>query len=112
MKIFLHSLIKSKRLHLDGWKMEFYLWFYDFLKEDIVKLFKEWKETGKFHGALNSTYISLIINMNYCDSFNKFWPISLWNLTYKFISKVITNIFKTLLPNIIFEENFGLLSNR
>ena len=46
------------------------------------------------------------------DSPDKFQPISLYNVIYKIISKVIVNCMKPLLPSLIFPEQYGFVEGR
>lgn len=47
--------------------------------------------------SLISTFIALIPKKVNSDSITNFWPISLCNVLYKFISKTITNRLKPLM---------------
>ena len=57
--------------------------------------------------GLNYTYIVLIPNKNTPSSFNEYHPISLCNVTYKIISKVVANRLKPLIPLLISPEQSG-----
>lgn len=58
---------------------------------------------------LNSTYITLVPKH---DSFNDFRPISLCNMIYKIITKIIINQLRPVLGKCISEEQFGFLPNK
>lgn len=49
---------------------------------------------GMVTGALNATFIALIPKCEKPSSFNEFRPISLCNVVYKVITKVICNKMK------------------
>lgn len=106
----LTSFKKGKSTDLDGILMKFYLGFYEMLKEDLVKVFHESKRLGKVIEELNSIFIALIPKIYNVASFEEFILISLCNMIYKVILKVITNM-KFLLKKIISEEKFGFLCN-
>ena len=56
----LHSFQKGKIPRPDGFTLEFFLGFYDKIKEDILEVVKEYQISGKVLGRFNSTFISLI----------------------------------------------------
>ena len=55
----LASFQKGKIPSPDGFTVEFFLGFYDLIKDDLLKVVKESQKSGKVLGALNSTFISL-----------------------------------------------------
>ena len=61
---------------------------------DIKKYVEESRSEERVYGALNATFISLISKKSNLDSFNDFSPISLCNLVYKIIAKIITKVIK------------------
>jgi hypothetical protein len=61
---------------------------------------------------MNSTFIALIPKKNDPITFEYFIPISLCNLIYKLVSKIIKNRMKQALSKAISEEQFGFLFNR
>ena len=65
--------------------------------KDILAIIELSILEGYVVGALNSTFITLISKWNKPYSFNDFTPISLCNLAYKIISKMIANRLKQFL---------------
>jgi hypothetical protein len=57
----LSSMQKGKRPRPDGLTVEFFLGFYDLLKEDLLKVVREFQRTRKVLGSFNSTFITLIL---------------------------------------------------
>ena len=56
----LHSFQKGKSPGPNGFTLEFFLGFYDKIKEDILEVVKESQKSGKVLGSVNSTFITLI----------------------------------------------------
>jgi hypothetical protein len=50
---------------------------------------------------LDATFLTLIPKEEKAEDPNKFKPISLCNVVYKIITKVIANIIKTIMPKLI-----------
>ena len=73
----------------DGWPVEFYLFFFDLLKNELLSAVDTTRVTGIIPASLNSTFIALIPKKDNPQNFAEFRPISLCNLLYKLISKVI-----------------------
>ena len=55
-----HSFQKGKIPGPDGFTIDFYLGFYDLMKNDILEVVRESQESGKVLGSINSTFLSLI----------------------------------------------------
>ena len=56
---------------------------------------------GKYLKKMNYTHIVLIPKKNDPQNITNFRPISLGNVIYQIISKVLANRVKSILPNII-----------
>jgi hypothetical protein len=67
---------------------------------------------GNISGGLNSTFIALIPKVNKPQNFGDYRPISLCNLCYKIISKIIANRIKPILSRSLSEEQLGFLQGR
>jgi hypothetical protein len=96
----------------DGWTMEFFISFFDFVSEYLVQMVEESRIYGKIHGCLNSTFLTLIPKENNPSSFGYFRLISLCNLCYKLISKIISNRINPILSSQFSEEQFGFIEGR
>ena len=108
MKLF----AKEKNLGPDGWTMEFYLDFFDLFGEDISDAVEETRRQGKIHEVLNSTFLTLIPKKDRPDTFNDFHPISLYNMSYKIITKIIAERLKPYLDKFISKEQFVFLRDK
>ena len=56
----LQSFQKGKSSIPDGFTLEFFLGFYDKIKEDILAVVQEYIRVGKVLGSMNATFIALI----------------------------------------------------
>ena len=66
---------------------------------------------GYVSRVLNATFIALISKCEKLVSFLDFRPISVCNLVYKMISKIIANRIKLVLAEVVSKEQFGFLGN-
>jgi hypothetical protein len=73
---------------------------------------EETRTSGRITGSINSTFIALILKSNKTQHFGDYMPISLCNLVYKVISKVITTKIKLVLSKFLSEEQLGFLGGR
>jgi len=96
----------------DGWSVEFFSHFFELVGGDLLEMAKEARISGKIAGGLNANFIALIPKVNKPQCFRDFRPISLCNLCYKIISKIIANRIKPVLSRSIFEEKLGFLQGR
>jgi hypothetical protein len=103
---------KEKSPGPDGWTSEFFIFFFDLLGEDLLAMVEESRIQGSIMGGLNSTFLTLIPKSNRPRNFDDFHPISLCNLCYKIISKVIANRLKPLFSRFISPEQLGFLKGR
>jgi hypothetical protein len=96
----------------DGWTTEFFCFFFDLVGLDLLQMVEDSRITGKIVGSLNSTFLVLIPKESNPLSFSDFRPISLCNLIYKLISKVISNRIKPFLERRLSAEQLGFLRGR
>jgi hypothetical protein len=85
----------------DGFPADFYQKNWDTVGGDVCKAVLEFLNGGQFDAGLNTTNIVLIPKVNSPSNPFDFRPISLCNVLYKIISKVLANRLKVILPNII-----------
>ena len=68
---------EDKALGLDGFSIVFFQVCWEVVKEDIIKIFREFHVERKFEAILNSTFISLIPKIPGALEMKDFRPISL-----------------------------------
>ena len=103
---------KHKSPGPDGWTVEFILCFFDLFEADLVALVEEIRVLGQVPGSLNATFIALIPKTDKRLNFDNYRPISLCNLVYKIITKIISNRLKPILSQRLTKEQFGFLHGR
>ena len=112
----IHSTLKvfklSKSPGPDGWTVEFFLHFFDLMGPELLALVEESRLKGYVCGSLNSTFVALIPKSDKPSSFSGYRPISLCNLIYKVITKIIATRLKKGLSIGISDEQFGFLEDR
>jgi hypothetical protein len=87
-------------------------YFFDLVGDDLLEVVEDSRNRGEVVRALNSTFLALIPKVNKPTSFDDFRPISLCNLCYKLIAKIIANRIKPILSRSLSEEQLGFLKGR
>jgi hypothetical protein len=67
---------------------------------------------GSFNPLINETFIALIPKVANASSMSEYKPISLCNIMYKLIAKVLTNSLKLMLPSIISQHQSAFVPSR
>jgi hypothetical protein len=104
IKLVLKSFSKDKSPGPDGWTVEFFLKFFDLIGNDVQEAVEESRNSGSMVRSLNSTFIALILKVDKPTSFGDFRPISLCNLAYKVIAKLIGMRLKSLFSKALSSE--------
>ena len=100
----LQQLHPTKASNLDGMFAIFYHKYWDIMGSNITNIVLNVLNSNLPMTEINKTNISLIPKTNHPTKMTDFCPISLCNTTYKLISKILANRFKTILPSIISEN--------
>ena len=66
----------------------------------------------KIGGRTNSAFLALIPKEKDVNSFDRFRPISLCNIGYKIITKIMARRLKDIFPHIILENQGGFIKGR
>ncbi|RVX18605.1 Transposon TX1 uncharacterized 149 kDa protein [Vitis vinifera] len=106
---FTEEEIHSARLEMNGDKapgsdeftVAFWQFCWDFVKEEIVDLFKEFYEQRSFVKSLNTTFLILIPKKRGAEDLGDFRPISLLGGLYKLLAKVLVNRLKKVLGKVV-----------
>jgi hypothetical protein len=112
IKDILFSFRKERSPGPDGWTADFFTHFFDLVGPDLLLMVEDARIKGKISSSLNSTFLVLIPKEDSPTSFSDFRPISLCNLVYKLISKVIANRIKPILERSLSAEQLGFLKGR
>ena len=96
-----NQMAKDKVPGPNGFTTNFFHASWNWLKEEIVDLVEDSQKLGTIIKVLNSTFLALIPKESGTEHPGKLRPISLCNVIYKIISKVIANHLKPILPLII-----------
>jgi hypothetical protein len=96
----------------DGFSIAFFQVCWEVVKEDIMKIFREFLAEGKFEANLNFTFISLISKISGALEMKDFRPISLVGSLYKIIAKVLANRLKGVLDKVISKTQSAFIKGR
>lgn len=96
----------------DGMTSLFYQKFWNLIGKDVTRMVRGFFETGEIDKGINQTNICLIPKTSRPVSMSEFRPISLCNVSYKIISKVLSNRLKKILPSIISETQSAFVARR
>jgi exonuclease III len=96
----------------DGFTARFLQTCWQIVEKDLYKMILKSQNCQKIGGSTNSSFLALIPKEKGAKEFNRFRPISLCNIGYKLITKVIANRLKGILPVIIPENQGGFVKGR
>ena len=102
----------DKALDLDGFTASFLKSCSKIVKKDLVRMVRKSQNCNKIGGSTDLAFLALIPKEKGAISFDRFRPISLCNIDYKVITKVIANRIKEVLPTIIPENQGGFVQGR
>ena len=97
----------------DGLPIEFYITFWDEIKQLLVDSFNYAFTHGELSTSQKQAVISLLQKKGKDRLFLKNWrPISLLNVDYKILSKVIAERIRKILPSVIHFNQSGFIEDR
>ncbi|XP_042969107.1 uncharacterized protein LOC122301794 [Carya illinoinensis] len=96
----------------DGYSAGFYQEHWKIVGQDVSVALLEFLNSEKMPWDLNHTHIVLIPKVNSPTSIHDFRPISLCNVAYKLISKVLTNRMIGVLKKVVSWNQSAFLPNR
>eukprot|EP00253_Pinus_taeda_P019663 PITA_19663 len=108
----LKAFSKDKCPGPNGWTIEFFLSFFEIIKQDLLHMIEESRIIGRIHSHTSSTLIALIPKKRDADSFTDFQPISLCNISFKIISKIIAERIKGILAIHLSKDQHAFLKGR
>lgn len=96
----------------DGFHASFYQSTWELVGDDISKMVKVFIESGELQEGMNDTLLTLIPKISNPETVGHLRPISLCNVGYKIITKVISNRLKDLMNIIIGPEQSSFVPKR
>lgn len=106
------SIKGSKAPGDDGYHAFFYHHFWDSVQSDCFNLIKDVFKFLNVPNELNSTLITLIPKINNPLRINNFRPISLVNINYKMITKILVQRIRPQLEKLISPNQNSFIPNR
>lgn len=103
---------KNKTPGPDGLTVSFYLQFWNYLANDIVKLIHTVYTENTMTRSMRHGHISLIYKKGDKRQLSNYRPISLLNVDYKILARVLSNRLKLVLPNIISSSQTSCIIGR
>ena len=96
----------------DGFSMAFYHHCWGVVERDVLALFEEFYQHNKFEKSFNATFIALIPKKNDASNIRDFRPISLVGSVYKILAKVLANLLKEVLDQLIAKSQNSFVGGR
>ncbi|RVW91853.1 LINE-1 reverse transcriptase-like [Vitis vinifera] len=85
----------------DGFTLAFWQSCWEFVKEEIIEMFKEFYDHSSFLKSLNNTFLVLIPKKCGAEDLGDFRPISLLGGLYKLLAKVLANRLKRVVGKVV-----------
>jgi hypothetical protein len=112
IKNVIFNMQSFKALGPDGLPPLFYKQSWHIVGHSVIKAIKDFFIEGKMHAELNNTLIVLIPKIPNPSSVNHYRPISLCNMVYKAISKLLVTKLRPMLDTIITPCQFAFVPGR
>ncbi|RVW16129.1 putative ribonuclease H protein [Vitis vinifera] len=96
----------------DGFTGAFWQFCWEFVKEEVMEMFKEFHEHNTFLKSLNATFLVLIPKKGGAEELGDFRPISLLGGLYKLLAKVLANRIKNVIGGVISSDQNALSRNQ
>ena len=112
VEVAIKKMAPLKALGLDGMPPIFYQTFWLDIGMEISDVVLSCLNSSTFLRSINHTFITLIPKVANPETVAQFRPISLWNVIYKLLSKVLVNKLKPTLNSIISEAQSAFIVDR
>ena len=112
IKAIVFSFSPDKTPGSDGFSTDFYQKFWEMIRIDMCHMVGYSFKRFIMAGGINTSFLALIPKESNPSSFSRFCPISLCNVSYKFILKLLASRIKSLLPLLISANQGGFVLGR
>ena len=96
----------------DGMPPTFFQTYWSIVGDDVSSAVLNYLNNCSLPAAINHTFITLIPKVKSPEKISDFRPISLCNVIYKLVSKVLANRLQGVLPGIISENQSAFQAGR
>ncbi|KAJ9709590.1 hypothetical protein PVL29_001191 [Vitis rotundifolia] len=96
----------------DGFTMAFWQDCWEFIKEEVMDMFKEFYEQNSFLKSLNNTFLVLIPKKGGAENLGDYRPISLLGGLYKLLAKVLANRLKNVIDKVVSPDQNAFIKGR
>ena len=96
----------------DDFTVAFWQSCWDFLKEEILDMFKEFHEQNSFLKSLNNTFLVLLLKRGGAEDLGDYRPISLVGGLYKLLAKVLANRLKKVIGKVVSPDQNAFVMGR
>ncbi|KAL0009842.1 hypothetical protein SO802_004950 [Lithocarpus litseifolius] len=108
----LHQMHPTKSPGPDGMSPIFYHKYWDVVGPKVIECVLKTLNSGVMPSGLNETFICLIPKVKSPQKITEYCPISLCNVSYKIISKVLANRLKRILAEVVNESQSAFMLGR
>ena len=84
----------------------------DFIKDDFVRLFKDFCDNNINLSSINSSFIALIPKKENPENIDDYMPISLLNYSLKCITKILSSRLQKVILQIVHTNQYGFIKGR
>ncbi|RVW75000.1 LINE-1 reverse transcriptase-like [Vitis vinifera] len=96
----------------DGFTGAFWQFCWEFVKEEVLEMFKDFHEQKAFLKSLNTTFLVLIPKKGGAEELGDFRPISLVGGLYKLLAKVLANRIKNVVGRVVSSDQNAFVMDR
>lgn len=112
MKNVVFSMAADSAPGPDGITAVFFIACWEIVHMDVVLAVQAFFTGDKLSRGWKATFLALVPKKEKPSNFSEFKPISLCNVCYKFIAKILANRMAKLLPKLISPEQGAIVSSR
>ena len=106
------NLPNDKALGPDGFNGLFIKKCWSTIKEDFIRLFKDFCSQNIDLRRINSSFIALIPKKDNPETVDDFRPISLLNYTLKCITKLLSTRLQSVILQLVHQNQYGFIKGR
>ncbi|RVW31409.1 LINE-1 reverse transcriptase-like [Vitis vinifera] len=96
----------------DGFTGAFWQFCWEFVKEEVMEMFKEFHEHNAFLKSLNTTFLVMIPEKGGAEELGDVRPISLLGELYKLLAKVLANRIKNVIGRVVSSDQNAFVMGR